>query len=152
MIYYMTSLVCLVFALYLNHMSHQTMFQQVIWGRGCRRNYNIILCHKNKLLFSHCIHTDNFFFLHCIIMTECVFQLFLSLIYHLLHIRKFWILILSGWNQQPGNDRLFPFHHLLKTHSNQEQDNEIYHPPLPESIEKLVERIINSVTVWRLSD
>ena len=48
---------------------------------------------------------------------------------------------------EPGYDRTFLYHPMLNTHSNQEHDNAIHHPPLPESIEQLVERIINYVTV-----
>ena len=40
---------------------------------------------------------------------------------------------------------------MLKTHSNQEHDNANLHSPFHESIEKLIEQIIHSVTVRRLS-
>ena len=67
-------------------------FQQVIWGQGFRKKYNSILCHTDTLFLPHFIHTDTFFFPHCIIMTQCVFQLFLRLVYYLHHIRNLWIL------------------------------------------------------------
>ena len=37
--------------------------------------------------------------------------------------------------KETGNDRIFAYHPLLKTHSNQEHDNGIHHFSLPESIE-----------------
>ena len=49
-------------------------------------------------------------------------------------------------------DRLFSYHPLLKTHSNQDNDNVIHHPPFPESIEQRVEQIIHYIPVRRLSD
>ena len=45
----------------------------------------------------------------------------------------------QGETEEPGNDRMFSYHPMLKTHSNQEQDNAIHHPFLPASIEELVE-------------
>ena len=39
----------------------------------------------------------------------------------------------------PGYDRIFSYHPLLMTYPNQERDNAIHHPPLPDSIEQLVE-------------
>ena len=66
-------------------------FQQVVWGRlrrRTRRNFNIILC-----------HTDTFLFPHCIIITKCVFQLFLSFIDHEHHIRSLCMLIFSRVNR-----------------------------------------------------
>ena len=45
----------------------------------------------------------------------------------------------QGEIKKPGNDKFFSYHPLLKTHSNQERDNAIYHFPFPESIEELVE-------------
>ena len=45
----------------------------------------------------------------------------------------------QGEIDEPGNDRLFSYHTMLKTHSNKEQYNAIHHPPFPESIEQLVE-------------
>ena len=41
----------------------------------------------------------------------------------------------QGEINEPGNDRNFSYHPLLKTHSNKEKYNAIHHPPLPESIE-----------------
>ena len=61
-------------------------------------------------------------------------------------------LFFQGDIEEPVYDRLFPNHPLLKTHSNQEHYNANLHPPNHESIEKLLEGIINSVPVWRLSD
>ena len=66
-------------------------FQRVIWGRGFRQNYKSIMCHTDTFFFPRCIHTDTFFLHHCIIMTECVFQLFLRTVYHLHHIIKLWM-------------------------------------------------------------
>ena len=43
----------------------------------------------------------------------------------------------QGEIDEPGNDRLFSYLPLLKTHSNQEQKNAIHPPPHPESIEEL---------------
>ena len=68
-------------------------FQLVIWGRGFRRNYNIILCHTDTFFLPHFIHTETFLFPHCIIMKECVFQFFLRIVYHLHHIRNILMLI-----------------------------------------------------------
>ena len=51
-----------------------------------------------------------------------------------------------------GDNMIFSYHPLLKTNSDQEQDNAIHHPTLPESIEQLVEWIINYDFVWKLSD
>ena len=48
---------------------------------------------------------------------------------------------------EPGYNRFFSYHPLLKTRLNQEHDNEIYHPPFLEIIEQLVEHIIHSVTL-----
>ena len=53
----------------------------------------------------------------------------------------------QGEIEEPGNDRIFSYHPMLKNNSNQEYDNAIFHPYLPESIEELVERIIYSVTM-----
>ena len=53
---------------------------------------------------------------------------------------------------KPGYDRIFSNHPLLKTHSNKENDNENHHPPFTESSEQLVERIIYSIVLWRLSN
>ena len=68
--------------------------QRVILGWGFRRNYNSILCLMDTLFFPHFIQTDTFLLHHSIIMTLFVFQFFLSLVYHLYHIRKLWMLIL----------------------------------------------------------
>ena len=38
--------------------------------------------------------------------------------------------------KEPGNDRIFSYHPLLKTHSNQEHDNAIHHPSLSDIIKK----------------
>ena len=45
----------------------------------------------------------------------------------------------QGEIKEPGDDRLFLYPPLLKTHSNQEHDNAIHHFYFPESIEELVE-------------
>ena len=45
----------------------------------------------------------------------------------------------QGEIKDPGNDRIFSYHPLLKTHSNQERDNAIHHFPFPGGIEELVE-------------
>ena len=45
----------------------------------------------------------------------------------------------QGEIKEPGNERIFSYHPLLKNHSNQEHDNTIRHPSLPDSIEVLVE-------------
>ena len=60
-------------------------FQLVVWGRwgqGIGRNFNIIMC-----------RTDMFLFPHCILMMQCIFQFFLSLVYHEHHIISLWMLI-----------------------------------------------------------
>ena len=57
------------------------------------------------------------------------------------------MLIFQGEIKEPGNNRLFSYYPLLKTHSNQEYDNAIHQFYFPESIEELVERINNSVPV-----
>ena len=44
-----------------------------------------------------------------------------------------------GEIEEPGKNRLFSYHTMLKTHPNQERDNAIHHPSLPEIIEELVE-------------
>ena len=49
--------------------------------------------------------------------------------------------------EEPGNDRIFSYHPLLKNHSNQEHYNAIHNPSLPEIIEELVEQIIRSIPV-----
>ena len=41
----------------------------------------------------------------------------------------------------------FSYLPLLKTHSNQEQENSIHHMPYPEIIEELIQWIINYVYV-----
>ena len=51
----------------------------------------------------------------------------------------------QGEIKEPGNDRLFSCHPLLKTNSNQEHDNEIHHFSIPDSIEELVELLIHSI-------
>ena len=108
----------------------RTCFKRVILGRGFRRHNNCILCHMETFLFPHCTHMDTFFFPHfintdtsffphCIIMTQCVFLLFLILVYHLHHIRNFWMLIFVRVKlTSQRNDRIFPYNPLLKTHSN----------------------------------
>ena len=53
----------------------------------------------------------------------------------------------QGEIDEPGYDGIFSYHTLLKTHSNQEHDNEIHHPPFPEIIEQLFGKIIHSVPV-----
>ena len=68
-------------------------FQRVIWRQGFRLNYNSIMFHTDTWFFPHCIHMDTFLLPHGIIMTECVFQLFLSLVYHFHHIRNLWMQI-----------------------------------------------------------
>ena len=45
----------------------------------------------------------------------------------------------QGEIDKPGNDRIFSYPPLFKTHSNQEQKKSIHHPPHPDSIEELVE-------------
>ena len=117
-------------------------FKWVIWGQAFIRNYNSILC-----------HTDTLFFPHCIIMTECVLQFFLSLVYDLHHIRKLWMLIFVRLKlTSQVTIGFFSSYPLLKTDSNQEHDNAIHFPTFPESIEQLVEQIFCSIPVWRLSD
>ena len=49
--------------------------------------------------------------------------------------------------EEPFYDNLFSYHPLLKTHSNQEHDNENRHSSNTESIEQIVEQIINYVPV-----
>ena len=44
-----------------------------------------------------------------------------------------------GGIKEPGKDSIFSYHLMLKTHSNQEQDNGIHHPSLTESIKEIVE-------------
>ena len=44
----------------------------------------------------------------------------------------------QGDIEEPGNNSIFSYHPILKTHSNQEQDNAIHHISLLESIEELV--------------
>ena len=79
-------------------------FQRVIWCWGIRRKYNSIqwytetfffphCIHTDTFFLPHCIHTDTFFFPYCIIMTSCVSQFFLSLVYHFHHIRTLLMLI-----------------------------------------------------------
>ena len=53
----------------------------------------------------------------------------------------------QGDIKEPVYDRLFSYYPLLKTHSNQEHDNENLHPPNPDIIEQLVEQIIHYVPV-----
>ena len=53
----------------------------------------------------------------------------------------------QGEINEPGYDRLFSYRPMLKTHPNQEHDNAIHCPPLPESIEQLVEQIFCSIPV-----
>ena len=61
------------------------------------------------------------------------------------------MLIFQGETEEPGNDRIFKYHPLLKNHSNQEHYNSIHHPYLTESIEELVEWINHYIPVWRLA-
>ena len=49
--------------------------------------------------------------------------------------------------EETVNDRIFSYHPLLNTHSNQEHDNENLRPPFPKSIEQFVEQVINPVPV-----
>ena len=49
----------------------------------------------------------------------------------------------NGEIEEPVYDMLSSNQPLLKTHSNKEHDNAKLHPPNPESIEDLVEQIIN---------
>ena len=51
----------------------------------------------------------------------------------------------QGDIKEPVYNRLFSNHTLLKTHSNQEHDNENLISPNTESTEQLVELIIHSV-------
>ena len=44
----------------------------------------------------------------------------------------------QGGIEEPGGNMISSYHPLLKTHSNQERDNVINHPSLPESIEELI--------------
>ena len=53
----------------------------------------------------------------------------------------------QGDTEELVYDRIFSYHPLLKTRSNQEHGNENLHPPFPESIEQLFEQIIPSVPV-----
>ena len=53
----------------------------------------------------------------------------------------------QGEIKDPVYNRLFSNLPMLKTHSNQEHDNANLHPQNPESIEKLVEKIIHCVPV-----
>ena len=45
----------------------------------------------------------------------------------------------QGEIEDPGNDRIFSYHPMLKTHSNQERENAIHRFPFPGGIEELVE-------------
>ena len=40
--------------------------------------------------------------------------------------------------EEPGNDRIFSYHTLLKTNSNQERDNAIHNFHFPDSIEEII--------------
>ena len=53
----------------------------------------------------------------------------------------------QGEIEYPVYNRIFKYHHMLNTHSNQEHDNANLRPPNPESPEQLVEQIIHSVPV-----
>ena len=112
----------------------QQFLRQVVWGRwgwGIRKKINIILC-----------HTETFLFSHCIIITQRVLQFFLRLINHEHHIISLWIIIFFMVKSKSQFT-----HPLLKTHSNQEHDNENLHPTNPEIIGEL----FHSIPVWRLS-
>ena len=56
-------------------------------------------------------------------------------------------LFFKGYIEEKVYNRLFSNHPLLKTHSNQENDNENLHPKNPDSIEELVGRIIHYIPV-----
>ena len=45
----------------------------------------------------------------------------------------------QGEIEDPGNNRFFSYHPMLKTHSNQEHDNVIHHFSFPGIIEEVVE-------------
>ena len=53
----------------------------------------------------------------------------------------------QGEIEEPVYDRILFNHTLLKTHTNQEHDNEKLHPPNPDRLEQLFEQIINFVPV-----
>ena len=53
----------------------------------------------------------------------------------------------QGEIEEPVYNSIFSYHPQLKTHSNQEHDNEIHQPPFTEIIEQLIEQIIHSVPV-----
>ena len=74
---------------------------------------------------------------HCIIMTQYVFQYFLRLAYHKKHYQNSVdAYFCQGDIEETVYYRLFSNHLLLKTHSNQKQDNEKLHPPNPKHPEK----------------
>ena len=153
MIYYMTSLVWLIFALHLNQMSHQTMFLTRHPRKIRTRNQTkfqyismpyvhvIVLCRMYTFLLPHCI-----------IITQHVFQSSPSLVYHAPTSRSLWIIIFVRVRLKSQFTIGFSYDPLLKTHSNQEHDNAYICPPFPESIEQLIEQIIHSVPMRRLSD
>ena len=45
----------------------------------------------------------------------------------------------QGEIEEPGNNKFFSYHPLLKTYSNQERDNAIHQFSFPENIDDLVE-------------
>ena len=53
--------------------------------------------------------------------------------------------IFQGDIEEPVYNRLFSNYPLLKTHSKKKHDNAKLQPPNPESIEELVEQMINYV-------
>ena len=61
------------------------------------------------------------------------------------------LVFFQGEIEEPGNDRIFSYHTLLKNISNQEHDNVIHHPYINESIEEIIELIIHYVPVRTLS-
>ena len=97
-------------------------------------------------------HTDTFLCPNCIIITQCVFQYFLSLVYHPHH---FWSVFMNIFVRvklkRHGTIGFCSYLPLLKTHSNKEQINSLFHPLHKESIPELFEWISHSVTCWRLS-
>ena len=116
-------------------------FQRVIWGQGMRQNYNSIMC-----------RTDTLSFPHCIIMTECVFQLFPSLVYQLHHISKWRMLVFVRVKLTSQGTIWFFISSSVEDSFKPRTKNLIHQPPNPESTEELFEWIIHSVPVWRMSD
>ena len=136
----MTSLVWLVFFFFLNHIIHQTMFPTINLRTRIQKKlqyYSVPYGHVLLPSFHPYIHILITSLHHYdVIFFPVLPWLCLSFSSHQKLVNADFC---QGEIKDPGNNKIFSYHPLLKTYSNQEQDNSIHYPLLYEIIEEIVE-------------